>query len=141
MPPLPAPVPPLLAALLQAPAEALTELEEDEAQEAEDEEDDDEVDSRVAEARPRCSSGSREQGPAWGVDPGRRLAAPEPGRSTNRVSALLRRPRCSRGHCGPALRRRLPQLFWGFGRRRRVEGNAPRIPLPSLRPAPCATVS
>lgn len=48
VPPLPAPVPPLLAALLQAPAEALTELEEDEAQEAEDEEDDDEVDSRVA---------------------------------------------------------------------------------------------
>lgn len=54
VPPLPAPVPPPppppppLAALLQAPAEALTELEEDEAQEAEDEEDDDEVDSRVA---------------------------------------------------------------------------------------------
>lgn len=96
----------------------------------------------VAGARPRWSSGSLERGRAWGADPGPGPAAPEPGWPTSRASALVRRPRRSRGHSGPALRSSLSQLLWGFGRRRRrVGGNAPRIPLPSLRPAPCATTS
>lgn len=96
----------------------------------------------VAGARPRWSSGSLERGRAWGADPGPGPAAPEPGWPTSRASALVRRPRRSRGHSGPALRSSLFQLLWGFGRRRRrVGGNAPRIPLPSLRPAPCATTS
>jgi hypothetical protein len=97
----------------------------------------------AAAARPRWSSGTPERGRASGADPGPGAEAPERGRPRSRASALARRPGCSRGHSGPALRRRLPQLLWGFWRRRRrrARGNARRIPIPSLGSLPCATTS
>lgn len=95
----------------------------------------------AAAARPRWSSGTRERGRAAGAGPGPGAEAPERGRPRSPASALVRRPGCSGGHSEPALRRRLPQLRWGFWRRRRrrAGGNARRIPPLSLGPLSCAT--